>query len=80
MKIEMTELERRAFNAYFRNKNNTEQPREVEELLSGGETYIALTNSKGILALYRHIPQRDVLKAMKNIPASIKEIYSGRLL
>lgn len=68
----MGELERRALTAYFRSGDKT-QPSDVTEVSLNNLTYYVLSNANSILAVYRYIVQRDVLKRMKRIPKGLVE-------
>lgn len=68
-----SDLERRAFAAYFRS-GGTEQPSAtisgVEE--HDGKTYVVLRNVSGLLACYR-VRNDGKLKLLRRVPRAIAE-------
>ena len=68
----MKELERRVLSAYFRSGGTQQPDNGVEEITLKGMIYFVLRNCNGILAVFRYIEQRDVLKRIKRLPKELK--------
>lgn len=80
----LSHLEQRALSAYFRNGSkqlnsaggigSVMQPGAVETVEHNGLTYIRLSNTRGILAVYRvrTVNGEQVLKGLKRWPVAIE--------
>lgn len=67
------ELCRRAFAAYFRNPGQVMQPSAPEYVTHEGLDYVVLSNTHGILAVYRvrTVNGKSVLKGLKRWPKGL---------
>lgn len=69
----------RAQAAYFRAADdNADIPKGNSDLLCDdeGKYYVVLSNSNGILAVYR-VRNDDMLKRLKRWPAALTELYAA---
>ncbi len=75
----MTDLERRAMSAYFKNLNalgaTPMQPRPPTTVEHNGLTYVVLSNGGGVLAVYRVriVNGKPVLKGLKRWPKEVEK-------
>lgn len=67
------DLMRRAYAAYFRNKEFTDQPSQADSDIEehGGKKYVVLRNVRSVLAVYR-VRNDGMLKRLERWPDSIK--------
>lgn len=80
--MDKSDLRNRAMAAYFRSANQlggaVMQPRPAEEVVINGLRYIVLSNTNGILAVYRVriVNGAEVLKGLKRWPKEIDSRFN----
>ena len=63
------DIKNRALVAYLKTDKN--QPGTIEIATIDGFYYVVLSNVNGILAVYRYVSQRDVLKRLRRYPKQL---------